>query len=71
MKIVTRIAKNRKEIAKITSYRLKFIDRIRFTANALSNLVTNLAEEIHKIKCNNESSNKKCKTCGIKYIDCD
>ena len=33
------------------SYKIKFIDSARFIASLLSNLVDNLAEEIHKIKC--------------------
>ena len=33
------------------SYKIKFIDKRRFMANWLSNLVNNLAEGIHKIKC--------------------
>ena len=33
------------------SYKLKFIDSTRFMATSLSNLVDNLTEEIHKIKC--------------------
>ena len=33
------------------SYKIKFIDKARFMANWLSNLVNNLAEGIHKIKC--------------------
>ena len=33
------------------SYKIKFIDSSRFIASSLSNLVDNLAEEIHKIKC--------------------
>ena len=37
----------------------------------LSNLVNNLAERIHKIECKNEHDNKKDKTCGIKYKDCE
>ena len=37
----------------------------------LSNLVNDLAERIHKIKCKNEHNNKKDKTCGIKYKDCE
>ena len=36
--------------------------------NSLSNLVNNLAELIHKIKCKNQHD-KKCKTCGIGYKD--
>ena len=36
-------------------------------ASSLSNLVNNLAEEIHKIKCKYGHDNKKRETCGIKY----
>ena len=32
-------------------YKIKFIDSTRFMAGLLSNLVDNLAEGIHKIKC--------------------
>ena len=40
-------------------------------ASSLSNLVNNLAEGIHKIKCKNEHGNKNCETCGIKYKYCN
>ena len=43
--------KNGKNCKKNLSYRLQFIDSARFTANSLSNLINNLAEVIHKIKC--------------------
>ena len=33
------------------SYKIKFIDSARFMASSLLNLVNNLAEGIHKIKC--------------------
>ena len=33
------------------SYKIKFIDSARFMASSLSNLVDNIAEGIHKIKC--------------------
>ena len=33
------------------SYKIKFIDSTRFMGSLLSNLVDNLAEGIHKIKC--------------------
>ena len=36
-------------------------------ASSLSNLVNNLSEGIHRIKCKNELDNKKCETCGTKY----
>ena len=38
-------------------------------ASSLSNLVNNLAQGIHKIKCKYEDDNKKCKTCRIKFKD--
>ena len=33
------------------SYKIKFIDSARYMATSLSNLVDNLIEGIHKIKC--------------------
>ena len=33
------------------SYKIKFFNSARFMASSLSNLVDNLTEEIHKIKC--------------------
>ena len=33
-----------------------------------SNLVNNLSEGIHKIKCKFEHNDKKCETCGTKCI---
>ena len=52
-KEVTRIDKNGEEITKNISYILQFIDSARFMASSLSNLVHNLSEIIHKIKCTN------------------
>ena len=60
-------SKNEYEITKTASYRLQFIDSARFMASSLSNLVNNLAEEIHKIKYKYGCDNKKCETCRIKY----
>ena len=34
---------------------------------SLSNLVNNLSEEIHKIRCIYGHDNKKCARCGLKY----
>ena len=34
-------------------------------ASLLSNLVNNLSEGIHGIKCKCRHGDKKCKTCGI------
>ena len=36
-------------------------------ANSLSNLVNNLSEGIHRIKCKSRHNDKKCETCRIKY----
>ena len=50
-KEVKRIDKNGEKITKTISYKLQLIDSARFMASSLSNLVDNLAEGIHKIKC--------------------
>ena len=41
-------------------------------ASSLSNLVSNLSEGIHRIKCKFRHDDKKCETCGItcKYCNC-
>ena len=39
--------------------------------SSLSNLVNNLSEGLHRIKCKLEHNNKKCETCGFKYKHCD
>ena len=56
-----------KKIAKNISYILQFIDSGRFMASSLSNLVNNLSEGIHRIKCKFGHNDKKYETCGIKY----
>ena len=53
------------------SYKLKFIDRARFMAISLSNLVNNLSERFHKIKCEHAYNNKKYEPCRIKYKYCN
>ena len=70
-KEVTRIEKNGKKIRKNIFYRLQFIDSARFMARSLSNLVNNLAEGIHNIKCKYGQDDKKCRTCRNKYNYCD
>ena len=59
--------KNGGNIAKNISYILQFIDSASFMASSLSNLVNNLSEEIHRIKCKYGHDDKKCEICGIKY----
>ena len=39
--------------------------------SSLSNLVNNLAEGIHKIKCKYGHDDKKCETSRIQYKGCD
>ena len=50
-KEVIRIGKVREEITKNLSYILQLVDCARFMASSLSNLVDNLSEKIHGIKC--------------------
>ena len=60
-KVQSFFCSNKKEITKIDkdgnksvvniSYKIKFIDSVRFMTSSLSNLIDNLAEGIHKIKC--------------------
>ena len=60
---VTRINKNGEEVTKNIPYILKCIDSARFMASSWSNLVNNLSEGIHRIKCKFEHD----ETCRIKY----
>ena len=46
-----KIDKDGNESVETISYKIKFINNVRFIATSLSNLVDNLAEGIHKIKC--------------------
>ena len=65
-KKVARIDKNWEEITKNISYKLWFIDGARFMASSLSNLVNNLSEGLHRIKCKLDQKWQKCESCGIK-----
>ena len=69
-KEVTRINKNGEEVRKSISYILQLIDIARFMASSLSNLVINLSEGIHRIKCKFGHDDKKCEICGIKCKYC-
>ena len=60
-----------KKITKYISYILQFIDSVRFMASKLSNLVNNLSEGSHKIKCKYRHSDKKCETRGGKHNYCN
>ena len=48
---VTKIGEDGNESVATISYNIKFIDRARVMATSSSNLVDNLNEGIHKIKC--------------------
>ena len=58
-KEVTGIHKNGEEVTKNMSYILQFIDGTRIMASLLSNLVNNLSEGIHRIKCKFGHDDKK------------
>ena len=66
-----RIDKNGEEITKNISYILQFIDSARSMRSSLLNLVANLSEGFHKIKCKFGNFDKKCETCRIKYKYCN
>ena len=53
------------------SYILQFIDSTRFMEISLSNLVNNISEGVHKIKCKYRQNDKKCETCGITFKHCN
>ena len=59
-KEVTKIDRDRNESVFTISYKIRFIDSTKSMASSLSNLVDNLAEEIHKMKY------KDC-YCFLKY----
>ena len=50
-KEVTNIDKDANDRVFTISYKIKFIHRTRFMASSLWNLVDNVAEGTHKIKC--------------------
>ena len=50
-KEITRIDQEVNATVVNISYKIEFIDSMRFMASSSSNLVDNLAEKIHKIKC--------------------
>ena len=70
-KEVTRIDKNGEEITKDISYILQFINSGKRMASSLSNLINNLSEGIHRMKCKYRDNDKKCETCVIQYKHSD
>ena len=51
------------------SYRFQFIDWARFMAISLPNLVNNLAEGIHKIKCKNDKNDTMLKNVKLAELN--
>ena len=49
---------------------MQFTESSRLMASSLPNLINNLAETIHKIKCKYGQNDKKCDAFRIKYKDC-
>ena len=64
---VRRIDRNEEEITKSICYILQFMAM----AILSSNLVNNLSEGIHSIKCKFGQNDKKCEKCESKYKYCD
>ena len=50
-KEVTKTDKHGSKSVVTVSYKIKFINSARFMASSLSNLIDNLTEEFHKVKC--------------------
>ena len=71
-KEVARINANGEEMTKDRTYILQFIDSTRFMTRSLSNLVNNLSEVLHSMKCKLGHYDIEYKTCVIKckYCDC-
>ena len=74
-KLLKSIEDGNENVATI-SYKIEFVDSARFMATSLSNLVDNLTEGIHKIKCKDcnvfleyESVNDNFIKC--KYLSCN
>ena len=57
-----------KKLQKNISHILQFIDNTRFMPSSLSSLVNNLSEGNHRIKCKFGHHDKRCETCGIKFL---
>ena len=67
---------NGNETVVTTSYKIRFIDSTKFMATLVSNLVDNLAEGVHKIKCKNcdcflERESFKCNSIKYKCLYCN
>ena len=75
-KEVKKIDKDGNESVVAISYKIRFIDSVRFMTTSLSNLADNLAEVIHKIKCKDceyflEYESVKDNLVKCKYLSCN
>ena len=70
-KEVTRTDTNGAEITINLSLTLQFIDRARFIASSLSNLVNNFPQGTHEIKCKYGRDDKKFESYGITCEVCN
>ena len=73
---MTNIDKDGNESVETISYKIKIIDVARFMASSLLNLVDNLTEVSHKIKCKDcdcflEYKNAKDNLNKYKYLSCN
>ena len=73
---MTNIDKDGNESVETISYKIKIIDVARFMASSLLNLVDNLTEVSHKIKCKDcdcflEYENAKDNLNKYKYLSCN
>ena len=73
---MTNIDKDGNESVETISYKIKIIDVARFMASSLLNLVDNLTEVSHKIKCKDcdcflEHENAKDNLNKYKYLSCN
>ena len=59
-KKIRKIDKEGNETIDTISYKIKFIDRMRFMTTSVSKLVDNLTERIHKIKRGGCGCSLKC-----------
>ena len=62
---------NGEEVTKNISHIIQFIDSARFMASSLANLVNNLSEGIHKIKCRYRQVSIKYEVFRITYDACN
>ena len=58
-------------IKKENKLRKPYLTNYNALTSSLSNLVNNVAEGIHKIKCKYAHDDKSCETWGMQFKNCD